>query len=338
MNFLQKFFKKNEMPKLTSMGSVLSINDEFADACIVREMTAIAEDIIQPYIFENEFIDNVYEYNIRQIYQKSVTIKDILVSAMLANDLVISKVLVKNELSQKEMLFTGQPDMLERDLKKIYGGDFRILQSAFFEKIYTETDLQLLRLCYRALGFAYNRQDRVNKIDAKSIFKMKGFHALFTEPKTDEELGVAEENRRQVIQNFKDILEGDAGIIDAEDSVGLLGGSTSSASNVNFQQNIDLIFSEIARILRVPITRLLGRAPQGMNATGESDSLNYDMTLDTRRSGWVEPFLKIMQIPYTKVDKIDISYIKQIMELHVLLEIEPSEKMKEKIKKLGEDL
>lgn len=316
---------------------ILNVNDEFVQACLLRDLGALAQDILQPYIFDEKGqFDNAYDYDKRIIYQKSASMKDILMQAMLGQDITISKVRIKNSLTERDFLFIGNPDGQKEELRLAYGKDFAIEKSIVFEKMYSQQDIQLLLLCYQALGYAYNRQNKINKLDAKMILKMKGFHAIFTQPRNDEEEAVAIENRKRLIANFEEILTGIGGVIDSEDSIGLVGGSQNAEKSLS--DAIGIIYQEIARILRIPLTRLLGRAPQGMNATGESDALNYDMTLDVYRSLWLEPALKLLQIGYQKVDKIDVPYLKQIIELHILADVPFSDRLKEKIETLGVDL
>lgn len=342
---IMDFFKKGNsqeraLGKLNDNALIqpaLCITKDFALACLVNDLEAIVDDVLQPYIFgEDVIMDNVYPFGLRGLYQGSRSVRDVLINAMLANDFAVNKISLKSRLTDRYALFFGDPGQIEKEMREIYGEKAEIAKSVWFEKIYSEEDLALLLLCYQFLAYAYNRQDKLNKVDAKLILRMKGFHAIFTQPKNAEEEETAKENRKRMIDNFEEIINGVGGIIDAEDSLGLVGGVSSAGTNL--QDTIDMVYQEIARILRVPLTRLLGRAPQGMNATGESDRLNYDMTLDGIRSGWLEPMLKCLEIEYKKVDKIDIDYIKQVVEMMILTDIEVPEELKKKIVALGVEL
>lgn len=343
MAWFWSFAKKEKNPgglmrNLKSWGQPgLIINDEFAYACLLRDLASLAQDILQPYIFEEKGqFDNAYDYERRAIYEKSMSIKDILIQAMLGQDVIVNKVRIQNNLAAREFLFIGSPDEQKEELSLAYGQEFTIEKTIIFEKIYSSQDIQLLLLCYNALGHAYNRRAKINKLDEKMILKMKGFHAIFTQPRNDEEEAVAIENRKRLIANFEEILTGVGGVIDSEDSIGLVGSGQNAEKSLS--EAINIVYQEIARILRIPLTRLLGHAPQGMNATGESDALNYDMTLDIYRSLWLEPAMKLLGIKYQKVDKIDIAYLKQIIELHILSEIKISPSLRQKIMALGMEL
>ncbi len=337
-NFWQKKQQKprHEDLKFISLAP-LEIHDDFVQACIERELSSLVQDILQPYIFEDARFDHVYDYGLKGLFEQTHSLHDVLMQAMMGQDVLVHQVYVQSGFGPHCVLMMGSREEIEEKLaplKKDYLLDVR--KSICMQKIYSLTDMALLKLCYRSLGYAYNRQERMNELDAKMILKMKGFHALFTAPRNDEEEAIALANRQRLRENFKEILEGRAGIIDREDDIGLLNANTGSGQM--FKQVLEMIFQEIARILRIPITRLLGRAPQGMNATGESDALNYDMTLDSIRSGWLEPFLKLMGQEYQKVDKIDVAYLKQIAEMHILLGLPLAERFKNKIKALGEEL
>lgn len=343
MSLLDFFGKKNRSlggfsDNRNKIQQAIVAEEDFIQACLRRDLGALVEDILQPYIFnEKDRMDNVYGYDLRAVRQKSSNIRDVLLAAMLGEDVIVSKVHLFNSLAQKDYLFIGDPNEQRKLLSEIYGENLEIIKTIVVEHIFSAYDVQLLLLCYSALAHAYNRQNKINKLDSKMIFKMKGFHAIFTQPKNDEEEGVAIENRKRLIANFEEILNGTGGVIDAEDSIGLVSGSAQNAEQ-SLLSSIQIIYQEIARILRIPLTRLLGRAPQGMNATGESDALNYDMTLDIYRSLWLEPALKLLGIEYKKVDKIDIAYLRSVIDMHLLTETPISDVLRAKIAALGEEL
>ena len=59
---------------------------------------------------------------------------------------------------------------------------------------------------------------------------------------------------------------------------------------VNFSGLPDLIERKAVRLASmfdVPVTRFLGVSPGGLNATGDSDTLNYSINLETRRNAWM---------------------------------------------------
>lgn len=326
--------EKISLTTLTAQG-MHNPPEDFIMANVRRELGSLVDDVLQPYLFSENHMDNVYEYSTRQIYQASMTMKDILLQAMLGREQIIHLIDVGNDWASMRLLFSGQPD----DEGKIALGDLGLyapIKSLTFEPICAAEEINLIKMCFAALWYSYQRQERTNKLDAKAIFKMHGFHALFTTPKNAEEEEIALANRRRIIDNVREILDGSGGIIDAQDDFGIVNGQKNAAEANRIC--IDAIYMEIARILKVPATRLLGRSPQGMNSTGQSDALNYDMTLSRIRSGWLDPFLQQMDITYKKVDRIDVDYLKKIVEMHNILGLQADEALIERIRLLGSQL
>lgn len=58
------------------------------------------------------------------------------------------------------------------------------------------------------------------------------------------------------------------------------------------QDVYDSMCLDLAGASRIPVTKLFGRAPAGMNATGESDLMNYYDYVDTRRESDLRPALE----------------------------------------------
>lgn len=54
----------------------------------------------------------------------------------------------------------------------------------------------------------------------------------------------------------------------------------------------DSMCLDLAGASRIPVTKLFGRSPAGMNATGESDLKNYYDYVDTKREGDLRPILE----------------------------------------------
>ena len=54
---------------------------------------------------------------------------------------------------------------------------------------------------------------------------------------------------------------------------------------------MDSAMMDMAGATRIPVTRLFGRSPAGMNSTGESDEMMYRQTLEQERSSHITPVL-----------------------------------------------
>lgn len=58
------------------------------------------------------------------------------------------------------------------------------------------------------------------------------------------------------------------------------------------QEVYDSMCLDLSGASRIPVTKLFGRSPAGMNATGESDLKNYYDYVDTKREGDLRPILE----------------------------------------------
>lgn len=70
--------------------------------------------------------------------------------------------------------------------------------------------------------------------------------------------------------------------------------------NVTFAGIADLMdqyWKRLAAIAKIPATRFLGRSPEGMNATGDSDSANYAMSVKSMQE-------RLLKRPLTLLDKV----------------------------------
>ena len=59
-------------------------------------------------------------------------------------------------------------------------------------------------------------------------------------------------------------------------------------------QLMDKYHARLAAAAQIPETRFMGRAPAGMNATGESDMRNYIMTVEARRANTLQGVLPVL--------------------------------------------
>ncbi|MGL4525038.1 MAG: anti-CBASS protein Acb1 family protein [Spirochaetia bacterium] len=329
--------RKNPINKEFDRGFILEEpTSAFVDANIMREVSSIVDDILEPYIVNDkkmDMVENVYELGMQNIYSASLSLRDILMLAFKGEDVVVHRVTLRN-IIEKDYFFVG--DLDKEGLLELGKEKYKPLKSIVFEKLISMEELSILRLCFQALWYAYQRQSRSNKVDAKVIFKMKGFHATFTAPRDDHEAAVMEDTRKQIQDNYNKILTGNGGVIDADDDFGLLSSNTDASSSI--KAIVDMIYLEIARILKVPVTRLVGRSPEGMNATGEGDAKNYEKTLDKYRTLWLEPFLKIAGVEYKVVDRADVDDLQKVIDMHIALGIEPSEELVSKIRAIGDSL
>lgn len=76
-------------------------------------------------------------------------------------------------------------------------------------------------------------------------------------------------------------------MIDTEDDVGQLETSLADLDDVIASQ-----YMIVAAIAEMPVTKLMGTPPKGMNATGEGDAENYQQTLESIQANDLDPLLE----------------------------------------------
>lgn len=78
-------------------------------------------------------------------------------------------------------------------------------------------------------------------------------------------------------------------VIDSEDEIGRTEVRWNQLASV-----VETVYTRMAAIAEMPATRLMGQSPLGMNATGESDMLNYAMTVAARQSELLTEPLRVL--------------------------------------------
>lgn len=80
------------------------------------------------------------------------------------------------------------------------------------------------------------------------------------------------------------------------------------------QDVYDAMCLDLAGASRIPVTKLFGRSPAGMDATGESDLINYYDYVDTLRESVLRPILeRVLPVAYLSVwgavpEDVEISF------------------------------
>lgn len=323
-----------------SISNPLNINVQgelFIENNIESTMVDIADDILEPYKIENSFIPVVkgaFPYEYKNISLTALTLRQVVILSLLGEDICINLIKLNSIGTERNILIAGMPD--DNGLVSFSDKMVKPIKSLYITPFYSKSSIDLLKLCFNSLLNIYKRQDRIESLDSKLVFKMNGFHALFTQPKNDEEEAVAMANQNRVIENFNNILSGNGAVIDAKDDLGFISNNGEN-KNESAKTPSDAIYYEISRILGVPISRLIGRSPQGMNATGEYDDKNYEKRLDSYREGWLEPILDFFEIKSTRVEVSDVEYLKNIATLCDMAEVPMPIQFKGKVKQVAEN-
>lgn len=121
-----------------------------------------------------------------------------------------------------------------------------------------------------------------------SVFEIDGLDQIYASASSNAQ------KRMYAMIEAMSIMESNLGVrlVNKGDSVQQLQYSFSGLPEV-----LDLFMLEVAGATKIPATRLFGRAPAGMNSTGESDAKNYRLTLEQTRATSVMPALdKLMPV------------------------------------------
>lgn len=111
------------------------------------------------------------------------------------------------------------------------------------------------------------------------VYRISGLNQLVAEGNDDVVV-----NRLKLAHDMKSIIYGIA--LDKEDEYEKKTNSFTSLSEID-----DRFIQKIAGASDIPVTRLLGISPAGMNATGESDMLNYYDNVSSIQENYLRPKL-----------------------------------------------
>ena len=124
------------------------------------------------------------------------------------------------------------------------------------------------------------------------VYKIKGFMALMAEGNDD--LVV---KRLKVAHEMKSVINGIA--LDSEDDYDKKQNTFQNLPDID-----DRFIQKVAGAFNIPVTKLLGISPTGLNATGESDMLNYFDNIQSIQENEMRPVI-------TWMDKIIIASAQQ---------------------------
>lgn len=121
--------------------------------------------------------------------------------------------------------------------------------------------------------------------------------------------------RLQIAHEMKSVVNGMA--LDKEDEYEKKGNNFTNLAEID-----DRFIQKVAGAWNIPVTRLLGISPAGMNSTGESDMLNYYDTVQSNQENEIRPKLDqidaiIMASEFGEFEPIEYKFnpLKQLTEL-----------------------
>ena len=158
-------------------------------------------------------------------------------------------------------------------------------------------DLSILQRVFQALrsfDSMFSSTDAMFADASQAVFKLQGLIASLAEASGTAAAGNDVASRLQMMDLFRSSAK--AVVLDAGDETGV-GAESFEVVDRKSLGTLDGVIGQyyvrLAAAARMPLTVLLGMAPSGMNATGESDLLLYFNSVDVYRTDVLTPRLKI---------------------------------------------
>lgn len=274
------------------------------------ELQHIIDDVLAPYKINDKLFNTSVILDPRFKWQQaSITVRDVIYWYMLGEETSLTKVNYKGF----DLVTTGGIlDDVNNTLTFTENGNkttLNILARAkvcgFDNKALKHSLLALFTL--RQAIFEGLRKK--SSISTLAVGKIKGYRDSIAAQRNNEQ-NIASINNAMIVQ-FRSILEGRGGFIDAEDDISLL----TAGGTQSFREDIAFFYDELARILRIPVTVLKGDSPSGLNASGEYDYRRYAEYLDGVRIKCVTPLLDMLKIEYTLDYEVSIRSLRELIQL-----------------------
>jgi len=157
-------------------------------------------------------------------------------------------------------------------------------------------DLSILQRVYQALrsfDSMFSSTDAMFADASQAVFKLQGLIQSLAEASGTSAAGNDVTSRLQMMDLFRSSAK--AVVLDAGDVTGVGAESFEVVDRTSLGALDGVIgqyYVRLAAAARMPLTVLLGMAPSGMNATGESDLLLYFNSVDVYRNDVLTPRLK----------------------------------------------
>lgn len=148
--------------------------------------------------------------------------------------------------------------------------------------------LQTLRPVIRDFSNSYNALGNMLSDASQSVFSMKGLLGMIASTDGQTILG----NRAQLLDLTRSVARSIFLDVDQGETYTKIATQFAGVPDV-----MDRFAERLSLATGIPVTKLMGRAPAGMNATGESDNRNwYDDVESWRRTEITPHFKQIMRI------------------------------------------
>lgn len=190
-----------------------------------------------------------------------------------------------------------------------------VIHSVMVRGIGSDALRQELFALFRLRQQLFRGISNVAKNNHKVVVTVAGLTAMMAEASKDGKVleAIKHELNQQILSIFD--THSEIALVDKNTEIGSF---KMEVAQIGDQMNF--IYTELARILQIPKTKLLGDSPSGLDATGEYDYKNYQDMLEGVRANVVYPFLRAMDIHYTVSLLRDMATVNQAVATVVLAE------------------
>lgn len=312
-------YRSNSSGWMSSYNAPLSELEERTVRDMVQvELGYIIRDAIAPYKISDPYLSGsaVIPYYLRPYYDGSVNLGDIVMDYMLHDKSTYSRVVVADGISvvmpitpDDEMSVGTRGTVAMTATLSLSGSptSYPVSHAIIVQGTGGNATKRTLLTLFRLLASVYESLKNVSDINRKLFFHLDGLSAILE--KTSAVPDAQAMIMQDLVSQLNSVLRDEVVILDKTVELKVAPVSFDGVSAI-----IDFIYKEMARLLKVPQTKLIGTAPSGLNATGEYDDKNYQDTLQAVRKNVVEPTLAALGYEYTIEYAIDASDFKARME------------------------
>ncbi|NIZ47593.1 DUF1073 domain-containing protein (plasmid) [Entomospira nematocerorum] len=255
---------------------------------------------------------SVRPYLWQKIQSISISLQDVILHYFLRSEQVYSKVEIDGLLFLVAISPEGRAGSWYINLPFQDGQErrFRVHEAVVIQGMGSDAMEQELSALFALRSQLFRTVKQATAYSHKVIVQIAGLTQLMSEASQDGRLleHVKHNLNQQVLSLFQS--ENDLALLDSNTKIESFHLEVHQLEAVN-----DYIYSELARIIQVPKTKLLGESAGGLNATGAYDYQHYQDYLQSIREQVLYPFLDAMQLAYQVVQPSNINRTKEVLEL-----------------------
>lgn len=255
---------------------------------------------------------SVYTYAFKEMQHLIVSLQDVIINYFLKTE----SAYMRMHIDSLELLMAGRPsgvqgewyyDLLLMDgtIKRCTVSHAVVVRGVGSSALENE-----LTALFQLRSQLFKGIKHATAYSHKVIVQVEGLTALMAEASSDPRMldRIKFDLNQQVTSLFTS--PNDLALLDSRTKI------TSFHLEVGQLEEINnYIYSELARMLQVPKTKLLGQAAGGLNATGAYDYQHYQDYLESIRTHVIYPFLDAMDIYYSVIPTKDLKQVKEALEL-----------------------